>query len=59
MHEELKALAELVQETAKSMGLDYLHVCYTDAGVVASTTLAESDEIDTYFLNKEGNFYKS
>ncbi|WP_455798041.1 hypothetical protein [Clostridium butyricum] len=56
MIEDLKVLAELVKDTAKSNGLKYCSVGFINDSVNVSTSKLGTDEINSHFLNEDGEF---
>lgn len=56
--DELKALAELIKETAENIGLDYCSLGFIDGSVNVCTSKLESKANESYFLDKDGKFKK-
>jgi hypothetical protein len=56
MNEDLKVLAELVKDTAKSNGLEYCSVGFINDSVNVSTSKLGTDEINSHFLSEDGEF---
>lgn len=56
MNEDLKTLAELVKDIAKSNGLNYCDLGFIANSVNISTRKSGTDEINSYFLSEDGDF---
>lgn len=56
MNEDLKILAELVKDIAKSNGLQYCSLGFINNSVNVSTSKLGTDKINSYFLSEDGDF---
>lgn len=56
--DELKALAELIKETAENIGLNYCSLGFIDGSVNVCTSKSSNEVKESYFLDEYGKFRK-